>query len=160
MGLPPWSANELVHLTTDGYGNLALVITDSTQVGQACDTASVSGSGSEGQKRRVPESVVTRPPVPPPKIGRGAAPVRVAGWLVGRMEGVNRGGGRNLSPQRSHGGGSGWRVSFRWPPQWWPLRTMRMGRQWLRLLRKKGLVETSCVLNLVFTCLRLAPVPT
>ncbi len=73
MGLPPWSANELVHLTTDGYGNLTLIITDITQAGRAGDTASVSGSGSEGQKRRVPESVVTRPPVPPPTLG-GARP--------------------------------------------------------------------------------------
>jgi hypothetical protein len=88
------------HLTPDGYRDLALITDDNIQAARVGDTASVSGSCSLGQKRRTPESIVTRAPAPPPKRGRGVAPARIAGWLVGRRDADpgcrgGRGGGGN-----------------------------------------------------------------
>jgi hypothetical protein len=94
-GLPLWAGSDQVHLTPEGYRDLALVIADNIQAGEEGDTGSASLSGRNGQKRRLPESVVTRPPSPLPKHGRGAMPIRVASWLHGKMEGGGRASGHS-----------------------------------------------------------------
>jgi hypothetical protein len=61
----------LFTLHRTAIGTLALITKDNIQAARVGDAASVSGSGSLGQKRRTPESIVTRAPAPPPKHGRG-----------------------------------------------------------------------------------------
>jgi hypothetical protein len=82
----PWVGDDPVHLTTEGYCDLAGHIKEHINAEPASNEASASGSDVSGNKRQAPESVVTRPPAPPPKRGRGLRPPRVAGWLMGHLD--------------------------------------------------------------------------
>jgi hypothetical protein len=77
------------------YLDLAVIIPDSVLAGEAGDSASVSGSSSDSQQRRRPESIITRPPVPQPKRSRGSSPVKIVWWLMDRMEAWPDGRGRS-----------------------------------------------------------------
>jgi hypothetical protein len=66
-----WGEDNPVHLTPEGYRDLALVIREHAQGEMPGDGNSVASSDVSGQKRRAPKSIMTRPPAPPPKRGRG-----------------------------------------------------------------------------------------
>jgi hypothetical protein len=82
-GSCPWDDEDPVHLTSEGYRDLAGHIKEHVSSEFASEEASVSGSDISSGKRRAPESVVT---APAPKRGRGSRPPRVAGWLMGRLD--------------------------------------------------------------------------
>jgi hypothetical protein len=90
-----WLQDDPVHLTTDGYRDIAQAIADSVVSCPVEDSASATGSSKNSQKRKRAESVVTKHPIPAVK--RGAATPRTAGWLLGRLK--NKAG--------DHGPGSG-----------------------------------------------------
>ncbi len=106
-----WEDDDPVHLSSEGHRDLAWVIRERAHAEQACEGVSVASSNISGNKRRAPESVVTKPPDLPSKRGRGSKPPRVAGWLVGRLDpgGDRRGGGSGVSKHAGcfphHGGG-------------------------------------------------------
>jgi hypothetical protein len=109
-GRPPWERGDPVHLSVTACRDLAAVIEDSVLAGAAGDSASDagSGSGSQIQKRRRVEPVVTMPPPESKKSRGGSARARVAGWLVGRTvagNGPRRGFGGHYGG-RGRGGGS------------------------------------------------------
>jgi hypothetical protein len=79
-----WRRDDPVHLTTDGYRDIAQAIADSVVSGPVEDSASATGSSKNSQKWKRAESVVTKHPIPAAK--RGAATPRTAGWLLGRLE--------------------------------------------------------------------------
>jgi lysophospholipase L1-like esterase len=49
-GQPPWGDSDPVHLTPDGYRDLAIIITDGIQAARSGDTGRVSGSSNGSQK--------------------------------------------------------------------------------------------------------------
>jgi hypothetical protein len=81
-----WDDEDPVHLTSEGYCDLAGHIKEHVSSELASEEASVSGSDVSSGKRQAPESVVTRQLAPAPKRGRGSRPPRVAGWLMGRLD--------------------------------------------------------------------------
>jgi hypothetical protein len=82
-GSCPWDDDDPVHLSAEGYRDLAGHLREHVSSEHAIDEASVSGSDFSGGKRRAPDSVIT---TPVPKRGRGNRPIRVAGWLMGRPD--------------------------------------------------------------------------
>jgi hypothetical protein len=116
-GLPLWSSHDPVHLTPEGYRDLALAITDNMMAYSDGDTGSGCGSGGDSHKRLLPESVVTMPLAPPIKRCKGTTTTRVTGWLLGRMErgdrlehgGGMRGGRRGSQGSAMSGSSAGWR---------------------------------------------------
>jgi hypothetical protein len=58
-GQPPWSPTDPVHLTSDGYWDLAAAIGDTMLSSLVGNSASTSSCGSDSQKRRVLDSVIT-----------------------------------------------------------------------------------------------------
>ncbi len=82
-GSCPWDDDDPVHLSMEGYRDLAGHLREHVSSELASEEASVSGSDFSSGKRRAPESVVT---APVPKRGRGSRPPRVAGWLMGRLD--------------------------------------------------------------------------
>ncbi len=76
----PPGASRTWYLSPDGYRDQAAVITDELLAGHVGDSASVSGAGSDSQKRRMPESVISRSLAPPRKRNMGAGLLKVAGW--------------------------------------------------------------------------------
>jgi hypothetical protein len=119
-----WVDDDPVHLTMEGYCDLASHIKEYVSAEPASDEVSMSCSDVSGSKRRAPESVVTRSPAPPPKRGRGIRPPRLAGWLMGRLD-PDREGAHGGAPTHAvhhlqrgmrHGGRGrycGWRSAFR-----------------------------------------------
>jgi hypothetical protein len=121
-----WRRDDPVHLTTEGYRDIAQAIADSVVSGPIEDSASLTGSSKNSQKRKRAESVVTKHPIRAAK--RGATTPRTAGWLLGRLEnnsGVpvqgtggqtrGRGGhrgrfasGKHVRGDRGRGGYRGW----------------------------------------------------
>jgi hypothetical protein len=96
-----WRRDDPVHLTTDGYRDIAHAITESVVSGPA-DSVSTTGSTAGNQKRKRAESVVTKPQQPPVK--KAASAPRTAGWLLSRFEnGAGRG---ERGSARGHGGWS------------------------------------------------------
>jgi hypothetical protein len=83
-------------------GIFATAVRDTVLSGPVADSVSASGSDKDGRKRKVPESIVTRQPVHQHKKGRGAAPLRTVGWLLGRIEHEDRGSARGRA--FGHGG--------------------------------------------------------
>jgi hypothetical protein len=98
-----WSRRDPVHMTSAAYRNLATVISDTALSVDPTDSASATGSGSAHKRRRA-ESVVTMPQQQQhsAKRLRGAAKLKVAGWLLGKAD--QPGAGRNTM-----GSGSGWK---------------------------------------------------
>ncbi len=79
-----WRKDDPVHLTADGYKDIAQAILDSVVSGPAVESASTVNSTGNSQKRRRAESVVTKTMLP---VAKCAATVpRTAGWLLGRLE--------------------------------------------------------------------------
>jgi hypothetical protein len=95
-----WRRDNPIHLTAEAYGDLAATVRDTVLSGPVTNSVSASGSDKDGRKRRVPESIVTRQPKHQPKRGRGAVPLRTAGWLLGKIEPDGRGGARGHGPVR------------------------------------------------------------
>jgi hypothetical protein len=96
-----WRQDDPVHLTTDGYRDIAHAIMESVVSGPAVVSASTTGSTAGSQKRKRAESVVTKPQQTPAK--KTATAPRTAGWLLGRLE--------NNANQRCRGfvsGHGGW----------------------------------------------------
>ncbi len=89
-GSPLWSDKDGVHLTGDGYRDLAGVIVEMAAGGGAdygdSREEDAASCGADASKRRQPDSVVTLPPAPPPKRGRSSTALMVAGWLTGRPD--------------------------------------------------------------------------
>ncbi len=122
-----WRKDDPVHLTEEAYGDLANAVRDTVLSGPVADSVSAAGSDKEGRKRKIPESIVTRQPLQQHKKGRGAVPVRPAGWLFGRIEQEQERGGnargrascsgghghRAFGRSRGYGLGGGWRGG--WP---------------------------------------------
>ncbi len=82
-----WSDDDPVHLTSEGYRDLADLITAHIRANAYEDSMSEHevGSVSNSLKRRLPDPVITRPGGSTPKRGKTVHPPRHAGWLVGRM---------------------------------------------------------------------------
>ncbi len=97
-----WRRDDPIHLTAEVYGDIATAVRDTVLSGPVTDSVSSSGSDKDGRKWKVPESIVTRQPVHQHKKGRGAAPLRTAGWLLGRIEHKGRGSARGRA--FGHGG--------------------------------------------------------
>jgi hypothetical protein len=96
-----WREDDPVHLTKDGYRDIAHAITESVVAGPA-DLVSTTGSTSGSQKRKRAESVVTKQQQP---LAKKATPVpRTAGWLLGRIENSAERGYRGSAMR--HGGWS------------------------------------------------------
>jgi hypothetical protein len=96
-----WREDDPVHLTRDGYRDIAHAITESVVAGPA-DSVSTTGSTAGNQKRKRAESVVTKQQQP---LAKKAAPVpRTAGWLLGRFE--NSAGRGDRGSAMGHGGWS------------------------------------------------------
>jgi hypothetical protein len=132
-----WRQDDPVHLTSDGYKDIAQAIRECVISGPAVETASTVESAGTSQKRRRAESVVTKPVLPVAK--RAATAVRTASWLLGRLEntpvrgrgasanagwvGWGRGGRGGGDRADRRGGPSGWHGGRhgRWP---------RQGRVW------------------------------
>ncbi len=114
-----WSVNDPVHLTSEGYRDLADIIVAHIRATACEDSSSLHEAGSSGSsnKRRLPEPVITRPRGTTPKRGRVGQPPKVADWLVGRIAeqeyrpGWHRGKGR--SRWRGWRGGPSWRSGGR-----------------------------------------------
>jgi hypothetical protein len=96
-----WSRRDPVHMTSAAYSNLATVICDTALSVDPTDSASATGSGSAQPKKRRAESVVTMPQQQNQKRLRGAIKLKVAGWLLGKVEQPAAGGS-------GRGSGSGW----------------------------------------------------
>jgi hypothetical protein len=79
-----WRQDDPVHLTSDGYKDIAQAIQDCVISGPAIETASTVESAGTSQKRRRAESVVTKPVLPVAK--HAATTMRTASWLLGRLE--------------------------------------------------------------------------
>jgi hypothetical protein len=76
-----WGRGDGVHLSPGGYQDLAWTIGEAADSELSTDGMS---SVSEGSKRKRPESVVTLPPAPRAKKGRGGINTPgTAGWLRG-----------------------------------------------------------------------------
>ncbi len=121
-----WRRDDPVHLTTEGYRDIAQAIADAVVSGPIEDSASVTGSSKNSQKRKRAESVVTKHQIRIAK--KGAMAPRTAGWLLGRLEnntgvpaqgtggqtrgrGGHRGGpvsGKHVRGDRGKGGYRGW----------------------------------------------------
>jgi hypothetical protein len=138
-----WRLDDPVHLSSDGYKDIAQAIRECVISGPALKTASTVESDGTSQKRRRAESVVTKPVFPAAK--RAATTVRTASWLLGRLENTPaRGGGASASVGRfgwgrggsggGRGGGGGDRAGRRGAPSGWhggrPGRWPRGGRAW------------------------------
>jgi hypothetical protein len=112
-----WGRDDGVHLSSGGYQDLAWAIGDAAD--SELSTEGMS-SVSEGSKRKRPDSVVTLPPAPRVKKGRGGinAP-GTAGWLCGVADTDHRVASSGFSPfPHSRGGwgrgrGLGWRGRWR-----------------------------------------------
>jgi hypothetical protein len=94
-GSPLWNETDGVHLSPDGYRDLACAImelvtgSDNDSYDDSEDgTASCSTGAS---KRKHPDSVVTMPHPVKHSRGKGSEAAPVAGWLMGKPEQVNRG---------------------------------------------------------------------
>jgi hypothetical protein len=98
-----WSRRDPVHMTGAAYRNLATVISDTALSVDPTDSASATGSGSAHKRRRA-ESVVTMPQQQhhSAKRLRGAAKLKVAGWLLGKVDQPDAG-------ENTRGSGSGWK---------------------------------------------------
>jgi hypothetical protein len=105
-----WRQDDPVHLTADGYKDIAQAIQDCVVSGPSVESASTVDSAGTSQKRRRTESVVTKPVLPVAK--RAATAMRTAGWLLGRVENnpIQRGRGLSASAGwlgRGRGGRAG-----------------------------------------------------
>jgi hypothetical protein len=89
-----WRKDDPIHLMAEAYGDIAAAVRDTVLSGPAAESVSATGSDKDGRKRKVPESIVTRQPVQQHKKGRGAAPQRTAGWLLGPIDLADRGSAR------------------------------------------------------------------
>jgi hypothetical protein len=108
-----WSDNDPVHLTPEGYRDLADIIAAHIRATADEDTSSLLGSGSIGNsnKRRLPDPVITRPRGSMPKRGQ---PPRLADWLVGCMADKElRPGFQRGNAWRGWRGGPSWRAGSR-----------------------------------------------
>jgi hypothetical protein len=89
-GSPLCSDKDGVHLTGNGYRELAGVIVEMAAGGGAdygdSRKEDAASCGTYASKRQQPDSVVTLPPAPPPKRGRSSTAPTVAGWLTGRAD--------------------------------------------------------------------------
>ncbi len=90
-----WRQDDPVHLTADGYKDIAQAIQDCVVSGPSVESASTVDSAGTSHKRRRAESVVTKPMLPVAK--RAATAMRTAGWLLGRLENHPIQRGRGLS---------------------------------------------------------------
>jgi hypothetical protein len=114
-----WSADDPVHLTSEGYRDLADIILAHIRAAECEDFSSLHEASSSGSsnKRRLPEPVITRPRGANPKRGRVGQLPKVADWLVGRFAVQdNRPGwhrGNTRSGWRGSGGGPSWRSGGR-----------------------------------------------
>jgi hypothetical protein len=79
-----WRQDDPVHLTADGYKDIAQAIHDCVVSGPSVESASTVDSAGTSHKRRRAESVVTKPMLPVAK--RAATAMRTARWLLGRLE--------------------------------------------------------------------------
>jgi hypothetical protein len=104
-----WRRDDPIHLTAEAYGDIGAAIRDTVLSGPAAESVSATGTDKDGRKRKVPESIVTRQPVHQHKKGRGVAPQRTAGWLLGRIDLEDRGSARGRGFGR---GGYGHRLSI------------------------------------------------
>jgi hypothetical protein len=140
-----WRRDDPVHLTSEGYRDIAQAVADSVVSGPIEDSASLTGSSKSSQKRKRAESVVTKHPIREAK--RGSTTTRTAGWLLGRLENnsgnTSRGSGSSTRDRGGHrgrfatekhvrggsgrGGYSGWRGGWRGGQRgaW-----QRPGRRW------------------------------
>ncbi len=116
-----WNRRDPVHLTGAAYRNLVAVISDTALSVDTTDSASASSSGAAQQRKRRAESVVTLPPVSSCKRLCGTAKLKVAGWLLGKVEPPTTGGrgpgsrwhGRGTgSGGGGHRGRGGWQLAF------------------------------------------------
>ncbi len=103
-----WRKDDPIHLTAEAYDDLAAAVRDTVLSGPVSESVSATGSDRDGRKRKVPESIVTRQPVHQHKKGRGAAPQRTAGWLLGRIDLSDRGSARGHSHGPVRGGFGNW----------------------------------------------------
>jgi hypothetical protein len=91
-----WSGTDGVHLSPDGYRDLACAI---IELAAGCDNDSYDNSedgtdscSTGASKRKHPDSVVTMPqPVSKHSRGAGSVAAPVAGWLMGKPEPDQRG---------------------------------------------------------------------
>jgi hypothetical protein len=91
-GVSIWSQRDPVHMTSATYRNLAAVISDTALSVDPTDSASAAGSGSGQPRKRRAEYVVTMPQTSNQKRLRGAAKLKVAGWLLGKVDQPTAGG--------------------------------------------------------------------
>jgi hypothetical protein len=114
-----WCQEDGVHLSREGYQDLAWAIREAADSEFVTNDMSCS---SDGSKRKRSDSIVTLPRTPLPKRGRGGGTPSVAGWLrgVADLGRSNRGpGGPAHLPakggcERGRGRGRfGWRRSWR-----------------------------------------------
>jgi hypothetical protein len=130
-GSCPWEDDDPVHLSSEGYRDLAWVIRERAHAELACDGASVASSDISSNKRRAPKSVVTKPMAPPSERGRGSKPPSVAGWLVGRLDpggDQRRGSVFVRAGHFLHRGGCHW--GHRPPHRGWLPSTQGQGERW------------------------------
>jgi hypothetical protein len=82
-----WSPDDPVHLTSEGYRDLADIILAHIRAADCEDSSSLHEASSSGSsnRRRLPEPVITRPRGANPKRGRVGQLPKVADWLVGRF---------------------------------------------------------------------------
>jgi hypothetical protein len=108
-----WRRDDPVHLTREGYRDIARAIADAVVSGPIEDSASATGSSKNSLKRKRVESVVTKHQTRIAK--RGATAPRTASWLLGRLEnststgGQTRGRGGHRGGPDSGGHGRGYR---------------------------------------------------
>ncbi len=136
-----WSVDDPVHLTSEGYRDLADIIVAHIRATACEDSSSLHEASSSGSsnKRRLPEPVITRPRGTTPKRGRVGQLPKVADWLVGRIAvqdskpGWHRGNAR--SGWRGSRGGPSWRSGGR---------SGRRGRWWRWSLTESIIALSSC----------------
>ncbi len=122
-GAPLWCKRDHVHLTIDGYKDIADTILDYSfeQIGSehlSLTGASTSSSGARS-KRKMVEPVVTMPKERLKAKRCKLQPAQAAGWLLGIHAEPND--GIQGSPRGGRGGrayGSGWRMGGAWRGRW------------------------------------------